>query len=60
MDFVLIGRLVDKHLYVMNHLDDPKGLAKVGLELMVLLPLSLKMQSVCYYKQVPLFFSSLA
>lgn len=43
MDFALIGRLVGKHLYVMNHLDDLKGLAKVGLELMVLLPLSLKM-----------------
>lgn len=43
MDFALIGRLVGKHLYVMNHLDDPKGLAKAGLELMVLLLLSLKM-----------------
>lgn len=43
MDFALIGRLGDKHLYVMNHLDDSKGLAKAGLELMVLLPLSLKL-----------------
>lgn len=43
MDFALIDRLVGRHLYLMNHLDDPKGLAEAGLELMVLLPLSLKM-----------------
>lgn len=42
MDFALIGRLVGRHLYLMNHLDDPKGLAKAGLELIVLLPLLLK------------------
>lgn len=38
MDFALFGRLVGRYLYLMNHLDDPKDLAKAGLALMVLLP----------------------